>query len=127
MRRSGPDGPAEEDLPGAAGVQRLRPPHQPRVVLPEGTRQPLQPRRPLPRPPQPRHRLGGVGGGVGEELAAGAGVAEGAERAGERAAGGGGVVLVGGDGADDVAHLRGCASVMIGVRRKFGLLCPAAL
>ena len=41
-----------------------------------------------------------------EELAAGAGVAHGAERAGEGRPGGGVVVLGGGDGEEDVADLR---------------------
>ena len=63
--------------------------------------------------PQGGGGLGGVGGGVGEELPAGAGVAHGTERAGVRGAGGGGVVLVGRDAAQRVADLR--AREIVGV------------
>jgi hypothetical protein len=50
-------------------------------------------------------RRGGVGGGVAEQLAAGAGVAEGEEGAGGRGAAGCGVVLVGRDDAGEEADL----------------------
>ena len=51
-------------------------------------------------------RGAGVGGGVVEQLLAGAAVAHDVERAGAGAGRDRRVVLVGGDGADEVAHLR---------------------
>ena len=103
--------PAQQHLPRASEMPGPRLPQQPRAVLAQGRRQPLQPRRSAGRAPHRRDGLNGVGGSVGEELAAGAGVAHGAQRARERRSSRGVVVLVGADGVDNVADLRALAFV----------------
>ena len=82
----------------------------PRRKLPQALPQPggegVEAARAAARPPRGAGVLPRVGRGVGEELPAGAAVAGGEERALGRGGVGGGVVVGGGDGAEEVRHLQ---------------------